>query len=47
MVDARAHREQYLQEIGSWWSGQVRAQRLAVRNSYPEPEQWVGFFMSP
>jgi hypothetical protein len=38
--------EQYLQEFVSWWSKQVRANRLALRDAYPEPEQWSGFFRS-
>jgi hypothetical protein len=36
--------EQYFQEFSAWWHRQPRRTRLAVRNSYPEPEQWSGFF---
>ncbi len=38
--------EQYLHEFASWWSKQVRANRLTLRSAYPEPEHWSDFFRS-
>ena len=36
--------EQYLQEFASWWHKQLRSTRLDVRNAYPEPDEWNGYF---
>jgi hypothetical protein len=38
--------ESYIEEFGVWWSRQPRHVRLAVRQAYPEPEEWSGFWAS-
>ena len=36
--------EEYAEAFESWWSRQKRRTRLAVRQTYPEPSEWIGFW---
>jgi hypothetical protein len=38
--------EVYLENFVVWWSRQPRPIRLKVREKYPEPSSWLGYWKS-
>jgi hypothetical protein len=38
--------ESYLDQYAAWWARQPRPFRLQVRDAYPEPDEWVGYWRS-